>query len=375
MLDAGEILEALCRRGVTFFTGVPDSLLKDLCAAIVERVPQSRHVIAANEGGAIAFAAGHHLATGDLAAVYLQNSGLGNAVNPLLSLADPDVYGLPMILVIGWRGEPDVRDEPQHRKQGRVTLALLEAMEMPHRILSSSPDEADRDIEWAAGAARQGSRPVALVVRKGTFARFTRPATAAEPVRITRERAVDEILGALDPSDAIVSTTGMISRQLDDARVRRGEAARDFLVVGSMGHASAIACAIAAARPERQVVCLDGDGALIMHMGTLAVQGALAVPNLKHIVLNNACHDSVGGQPTAALHADLTAVALACGYSTHAAVTAQEDIGPAVRAIREWEGPALLEIRMQRSADREPGRPATSPRENRDAFARFLRSG
>ncbi|HEY0158839.1 MAG TPA: phosphonopyruvate decarboxylase [Thermoanaerobaculia bacterium] len=370
MLEPAEVYGALDRRGAAFFTGVPDSLLKELCAYISATVEPRRHVIAANEGAAVALAAGHHLATGEVGVVYLQNSGLGNAINPLLSLADREVYSIPMVLVIGWRGEPSVRDEPQHVKQGRVTAAMLEAMEIPHRILSPDMPEAEADVAWAVELARTAGQPVALLVRKGTFAPFDGPASAGE--QLTREAAIELIAGALDPADAVVATTGMTSRELHEIRVRRGEPSRDFLTVGSMGHASAIACAIARARPERQVFCLDGDGAFLMHMGSVAVQGQIGSANFKHVLLNNGRHDSVGGQPTVARDCDLTAVARACGYATLEPVAAHAEVAAAVARLRETAGPALLEIRIGGGARADLGRPSGTPRENKEAFTAFL---
>ena len=370
MLQPADVYGALESRGAVFFAGVPDSLLKELCAYISTHVAPEHHVIAASEGAAVALAAGHHLATGEVGVVYLQNSGFGNAVNPLLSLADQEVYSIPMILVIGWRGEPPVHDEPQHVKQGRVTVAMLDAMEIPHRVLAQRMPEAEADVEWAVNLARGSRQPVALLVRKGTFAPFAVP--ALEEARLTREAAIELIVDALDPRDAIVATTGMTSRELHEIRVRRGEPARDFLTVGSMGHASAIACAIARARPGRQVFCLDGDGAFLMHMGSIAVQGQIGSANFKHVLLNNGRHDSVGGQPTVALDCDLTAVARACGYRTLEPVSAADDVSAAVARLRESGGPALLEIRVGGAARQDLGRPSGTPRENKEAFTAFL---
>lgn len=372
MLDPREVFETFLANGITFFTGVPDSLLKELCACIAECAASESHLIAANEGAAVALAAGHHLATGELSLVYLQNSGLGNTINPLLSLADPEVYSLPMILVIGWRGEPGVHDEPQHVKQGRVMLAMLDAMELPYRILSG---EAAADIAWAADTARAQERPVALVVKKGSFEAFrTKGITSsvANDLDLTREAAIEAIIDALQPADAVVSTTGMISRELYEIRARRGEQPRDFLTVGSMGHASAIAAAVARATLERQVFCLDGDGAFLMHMGSVAVQGASAGANFKHIVLNNGCHDSVGGQPTVAFSADLTAIARASGYHTLPRVTTLAQLAGSVALLREVDGPVLLEVRVRAGARTDLARPSSAPIENKRSFAAFL---
>ncbi len=372
MLQPADIFSALRAEGVRFFTGVPDSLLKDFCAYVTDHAPACDHVIAANEGAAIGLAAGHHLATGGLPLVYLQNSGLGNTINPLMSLADREVYSLPVIVMIGWRGEPGVKDEPQHVKQGRVMLATLDAMEMPYRVLSDDPARALEDIAWIAQRAREGSEPVALVVRKGAFASYALQKNEAAPFSMPREQAIEEVVAALDPQDAVVATTGMISRELFEIRKRRGEASRDFLTVGAMGHASAIACGVANARPERQVFCLDGDGAMLMHMGSVAIQGQVAGANFKHVVINNGCHDSVGGQPTVGFRVNLADVARACGYRVLEFVTEPERIGEAVRALRAADGPAMLEIRVRKGARKDLGRPTSSPIENKQAFMRFL---
>lgn len=372
MLQPADIFSALRAEGVRFFTGVPDSLLKDFCAYVTDHAPACDHVIAANEGAAIGLAAGHHLATGGLPLVYLQNSGLGNTINPLMSLADREVYSLPVIVMIGWRGEPGVKDEPQHVKQGRVMLATLDAMEMPYRVLSDDPARALEDIAWIAQRAREGSEPVALVVRKGAFASYALQKNEAAPFSMPREQAIEEVVAALDPQDAVVATTGMISRELFEIRKRRGEASRDFLTVGAMGHASAIACGVANARPERQVFCLDGDGAMLMHMGSVAIQGQVAGANFKHVVINNGCHDSVGGQPTVGFRVNLADVARACGYRVLESVAEPEKIGEAVRALRAADGPAMLEIRVCKGARKDLGRPTSSPIENKQAFMRFL---
>lgn len=372
MLQPADIFSALRAEGVRFFTGVPDSLLKDFCAYVTDHAPACDHVIAANEGAAIGLAAGHHLATGGLPLVYLQNSGLGNTINPLMSLADREVYSLPVIVMIGWRGEPGVKDEPQHVKQGRVMLATLDAMEMPYRVLSDDPARALEDIAWIAQRAREGSEPVALVVRKGAFASYALQKNEAAPFSMPREQAIEEVVAALDPQDAVVATTGMISRELFEIRKRRGEASRDFLTVGAMGHASAIACGVANARPERQVFCLDGDGAMLMHMGSVAIQGQVAGANFKHVVINNGCHDSVGGQPTVGFRVNLADVARACGYRVLESVAEPEKIGEAVRALRAADGPAMLEIRVRKGARKDLGRPTSSPIENKQAFMRFL---
>lgn len=368
--------EALAAGGVEFLCGVPDSLLKDFCAYVDATLPAENHVIAANEGSAVGIAAGHHLATGTVPVVYLQNSGLGNTVNPLLSLADAEVYGLPMVLVVGWRGEPDVKDEPQHVKQGRVTSALIEAMEYPYRILDGDEAEALVNAAWAVTTAREIGGPVVLLVRKGAFgkAETRRPSLEVPSQRPTREDAIALVTAALPAEATIVATTGMISRELYEQRGALGQSrAGDFLTVGAMGHASQIALGIARARPDAQVVCLDGDGAVLMHMGGLALIGSSDSGSLLHVVLNNGAHDSVGGQPTVAFDISLTGVARACGYDVvEGPIEDPAEIEATLSRLVHMPGRRFLELRVRPGSRPDLGRPKETPQQNKALFVKRL---
>ncbi|MFK7896620.1 MAG: phosphonopyruvate decarboxylase [Myxococcota bacterium] len=373
MIEPAAYFECLAKHGIHFFAGVPDSLLKDFCAYVTDHAEPSRDVIAANEGAAIALATGHHLGTGDLALVYMQNSGLGNTINPLTSLTDPEVYRVPMLLMVGWRGEPGEPDEPQHVKQGRVTLATLDALEIPYLIHPENLEEAEAALAQAIQQARTDSTPVALVVRAGTFAPYALQNKRPDQFEMKREQAVAGVAEGLSSEDIIVSTTGKTSRELFEHRAARGEShAGDFLTVGSMGHASQIALGIALSQPERQIVCLDGDGALIMHMGSLAVSGTRGTPNFKHIVVNNGAHDSVGGQSTAGYEIDLPGIARACGYREARCVESAAEMPDALTWLRAAEGPVLLEIRVDKGARSDLGRPTTTPNENKRALMKKL---
>jgi phosphonopyruvate decarboxylase len=369
MIEPEAFHRALKDQGYDFFTGVPDSLLKHLCAYIADRVPRDRHVINANEGSAIGLAAGYHLATGEVPVVYMQNSGLGNAVNPLLSLADSAVYGIPILMLVGWRGEPGRADEPQHVTQGRITRDLLDTMGVEHHVIG--PDTEDFDVVVADTTARirATSRPCALLIRDGSFAPYTPEGSAERPYPLTRADVLEVVLDAIPPDVLVVSTTGMTSREVYAIRQRRGlDQSRDFLTVGSMGHASQIALGVAMRHADRQVLCLDGDGAVIMHMGSLAIIGSLQATNFKHVLINNGAHDSVGGQPTAAASVDFCAVASACGYTTARRAVTLEEVSAAIRALIELPGPALLELPTRSTATTDAGRPSTTPAQNKARF-------
>ena len=374
MLDPQKFVEYLQANAVEFFTGVPDSLLKDLCGCLECLSRADQHIIAANEGGAIALAIGYHLATGKIPLVYLQNSGLGNIINPLLSLADGEVYAIPMLIVIGWRGEPGVADEPQHKKQGRVMLPMLEAMGIPYSVIGPEVDDPETILTDALRYAQKNGAPYALVIKKGVFKSSSVARVEELDLELSREEAIQMVIDVLGDTDVVVSTTGMASREVYEYRHKKGAGhQRDFLTVGGMGHASNIALSIALQRPERMVYCLDGDGALLMHMGALCINGSLKPRNLKHIILNNGAHDSVGGQPTVGLSVDLLAIAGAAGYKYTARVWNQEDVRSGLLCLRNSNGPGLLEIRVRRGARKDLSRPATTPVQNKNAFMDFLK--
>ena len=315
MVEVGRFVDGLKAAGVEFFAGVPDSLLKSFCAYVTDTCGEN-HVIAVNEGGAVGLAAGHFLATGKPALVYMQNSGQGNAVNPLVSLADSDVYSIPMVLLVGWRGEPGVKDEPQHVKQGKVTISLFETLGIPTEILPDDEAVALELTQKMVERAKAESRPVALIVRRGLFAEYKLQNKKPDIAVLSREQAIEGVLRALPNDAVVVSTTGMISREVYETRKRLGQDhSRDFLTVGSMGHASMIALGIAKAQPRRKVYCLDGDGASIMQMGNMAIVGQSGCGNLTHIVFNNAAHDSVGGQPTVGGEINFEKIAEELGYN------------------------------------------------------------
>ena len=366
-------IEALREKGIDCFAGVPDSLLKNICAYITDHFDAAHNIIAANEGAAVGLAAGHYLATGHPACVYMQNSGEGNIINPLASLTDQEVYNIPVLLLIGWRGRPGVHDEPQHVKQGKVTTGLLNVMGVNYEVLSKEEDKAAKQIDKAAKALAN-KEVFALVIEKDTFEDYKLQNVEVNDLTMSREEAIQTVAAALGEKDCIVSTTGMISRELFEYRaaINQGHE-RDFLTVGSMGHASQIALGIALAQPERRVWCFDGDGAAIMHMGSMAIVANKAPKNYVHIVFNNGAHDSVGGQPTVGLKIDLPAVAKAVGYKNAFSVENKEDLLECLKALRLIEGPVLLQVCVKKGNRKDLGRPTTTPIQNKEALMDFLK--
>jgi phosphonopyruvate decarboxylase len=373
MIDNKDFLNALQSRNICFFAGVPDSLLKDFCAYLTDHAEPSAHVITANEGAAVGLGMGHHFATGGVPLIYMQNSGLGNAINPLLSLADPEVYATPMLLLVGWRGEPGVKDEPQHVKQGRVMLAMLSAMDIPYAVIGPDDDSAEPALSRAMEHFKTKSGPFVLAVQKGTFQTYKLSDSSAPEYTMTREEAIGELLDPMSPADVVVSTTGMASRELFELRVKRGEGhERDFLTVGGMGHASQIALGIAQQVPDRKVFCIDGDGAALMHLGSFPITGISACANFRHVLINNGAHDSVGGQPTVGFDIDYGAIAIASGYQTALRADSKEQLTEKMKEFITAPGPSLLEIRVSKGARKDLGRPTKTPVENKQALMKFL---
>ena len=353
-----------------FFTGVPDSLLKPLCSYVMDRFGIGpKHVIAANEGNAVGLAAGYHLATGRVPVVYLQNSGLGNIINPVASLMNGRVYGIPCVFIVGWRGEPGVHDEPQHVFQGEVTLRLLEDMDIRTFVISrdTTEDEAARALAEFRPLLDAGKQ-VAFVVRKGAL-EYDGKTVYHNDYTLTREEAIRRVTAAAGPEDVIVSTTGKASRELFEIREARGEGhERDFLTVGSMGHSSSIALGIALQQPHRRVFILDGDGAVLMHMGSLALMGANRPGNVIHLVLNNSAHETVGGMPTVAGQMNLPQVALGCGYPHAACVSDASSLDAALAQAMARRELTLLEVKCALGSRPDLGRPTTTAVENKRAL-------
>ncbi len=374
-MDAQHLLSACAGAGIDFFTGVPDSQLKGLCDTLYATygVESKQHIVAANEGNAIALCAGHYLATGRPGLCYMQNSGLGNAVNPIASLMDGQVYGLPCLMVVGWRGEPGVHDEPQHVKQGQVTLSQLELLDVPYMVLDKAMTEDEFDASFADIRAHlDAGRTAAIVVKKGGLTCSMKP-KYGNANAMTREDAVGVIARLAGKRDVFVSTTGKLSRELFELREAMGEGHdRDFLTVGSMGHASMIALGIALEQPDRRVWCLDGDGAALMHLGAMAVLGQKKPANLVHVVINNAAHETVGGMPVCEGALNLTGLAMSAGYRHVSRAANEMELYQAADAAMTAGELAFIEVMCAVGARDDLGRPTTTPQQNRDALMKFI---
>ena len=357
-----------------FYTGVPDSQLKSLCNCLINKygIDPKHHIIAANEGNCTALAAGYHLATGKIPVVYMQNSGEGNIINPVASLLNDKVYAIPVVFIVGWRGEPGIHDEPQHIYQGEVTLTLLEDMGIKSFVIGkdTTEDEIKNAMNEFRGILELG-KCVAFVVKKGAL-EYDEKVIYENPNTMLREEIIRHIVDVAK-EDPIISTTGKASRELFEIReANRQEHKYDFLTVGSMGHSSSIALGVAINKPNTKVWCIDGDGAALMHMGAMAVIGATKPDNLVHIVINNGAHETVGGMPTVAADIDLVAIAKACGYDSSVSVDDFESLDGELARVKQDKGLSFIEVKCAIGARDDLGRPTTTARENKESFMDYV---
>ena len=373
-IKPSEFFNILIDNGVDFFTGVPDSLLKDICLYIDNNVSSNKHIIAANEGSAIALAAGYYLGKkSSLPLVYMQNSGFGNAVNPLLSLCDPEVYSIPMLVMIGWRGFPGVKDEPQHKKQGKVQLDLMKSMDFKYEILSHEIEESHNKILNLINYAKENNRPAFLLIKKGTFGKALGKNNKLYQEEMTRQDALEIILDIVGSNSPIISTTGKTSREIFEIRKKNNQPHdQDFLTVGSMGHCSSIALGISVAQPNTKVICIDGDGSMLMHLGSLTSIASLNPKNLLHILMNNKVHESVGGQETAAKNIDLLSIVSSLGTINTSKAINRTELKDELTALINFDGPSFLEVVIKPGSRKDLGRPDIKPIDIKDKFIRFL---
>ena len=351
MIDQAKFINQLKKKGVQFITGVPDTLLNDFCLSLEEYWDNDKHVIAANEGNSIGLAAGYHLSTNTIPFVYMQNSGIGNCVNPLLSLTEKNIYSIPMVLLVGWRGEPGSNDHPQHAKQGELTIPMLESMGVQCRIVENDDEKASNDLDWAIETAKITNHPVALIARKGVFHKGEKSDFEIDNrYELSREEAIKVIIKNAPQNSLFVASTGRATRELHAVReIFQQSHKTDFLNVGAMGHTSSIALGMAIANRNRLIICIDGDSSTIMHLGAITTTGKMKPTNILHIVLNNGVHESVGGQKSAGQLINLTEIAKNSGYNTLSApITTKQDLIDAITKFKIEDGPNFIDFHIQK---------------------------
>ena len=369
-IDPYSFFDILSSNNIDFYTGVPDSAMKEFCHVISEKTTIQNHIISANEGTALGIATGYHLATGKIPFVYMQNSGFGNAINPLTSLVNEEVYSIPLLMMIGWRGEPETIDAIQHEKDGRIQIDLLESLDLPYLVFPQKNRDIVEQITEAVKHVRTHNSPFVLLLRRHSFDKVEK--NNIIQTYISREESIEKILQLIPKDSIVVSTTGKTSRELHECKTRLGQTEdREFLVVGSMGHASSIALGISV-RNKKDIYCLDGDGALIMHMGALSTIGKHGSTNFKHILLNNQVHDSVGGQPTSSDIMDYSKLSESVAYNSFFKISSTENFEEIFIKFINSKGPSLLEIQISPGSRNDLSRPQKSLAKAKLDFMHFV---
>jgi phosphonopyruvate decarboxylase len=372
MINCKDLFNILNDEGLTFFSGVPDSTFKAWTTFLLDE-KKLTNIIAVNECEAVAICAGYHIATGRTGIVYMQNSGLGKAVNPVTSLADPEVYSIPMLLMVGWRGRPGIKDEPQHKKMGKITIPILKTLGIPHIILSHELARAKKEIRKANKYMSEKKSLFAIIINKGLFEDYKQKREITQEYEMRREDAVKTIIDLLKGDEIIISTTGKTSRELFEYREEQGKSHKtDFYTVGSMGCSSSIALGIAMQKKDKKIIIFDGDGAGLMQMGAFATIGHYKPENLIHILFDNESHESTGGQPTVSKGVDFGRIAEGSGYTYTETVKTKKELISTVRSVLKKKGPAFIRIKIRKGARKDLGRPTTTPIENKEALMDHL---
>jgi len=372
-INPADLYNILVKEEVDFFTGVPDSTLKHFCFYLDDNSTQSNHIIAANEGNSIAIAAGYHFSTGKIPLVYMQNSGIGNALNPITSLADKEIFGVPMLVLVGWRGEPGKKDAIQHLKDGVTQIELLNSLGLSHTILRPDKQSLKLQIQDSIEKSKSAKSPHIILVSKDSFETYSPVFQEPKISSMSREYAIAETLSFIKPDSAVISTTGKASRELYEIREKKGGMNKaDIMVVGSMGHVSSFSLGVALQSPKRKVYCLDGYGSLIMHMGALPTIGKYSSSNFRHILLNNFSHDSVGGQDSSSNIIDFSLLSQAVSYKNYFKIRNKSDFKEIFPQFIEAKGPSFLEIIVAKGSRADLSRPDLLPSENKKKFMTFL---
>ncbi len=372
MINCNDLANVFKKNDLTFFTGVPDSTFKDWMAFLSDGNDLT-NIISCNECEAIALSTGYHLATEKIGIVYMQNSGLGKTVNPITSLATKEVYSIPMILMIGWRGQPGKKDEPQHKMMGRIMLRLLDTLEIPYKLLPKEINEAEKIIIEMKKIAEEKKSPVAIIVEEETFEEYISKNIFNTNYEMNREDAIKIVIDNIDKTSSVISTTGKTSRELFEQRIIHGEKPKDFYTVGSMGCSASIAAGIALQKPDKKIYCFDGDGAVLMQMGALSTIGSYKPKNFIHIILDNVSYDSTGGQPTNSKNVNFERIATACSYNHVKTIETKNDLINSINEMKNLDGPNMIIIKVNKGARKDLGRPTSTPTENKETFMKFLK--
>ena len=374
MIKASQLINLLTKEELNFITGIPCSILKDFLSGLSEKKGQIEHIIATSEEEAMSIGVGYYLATAKIPIVYMQNSGLARSVDVLTSLANKEVYNVPILLLISWRGDPSKKDEPQHLKMGKITPKILKTLNIPYTVLSDSKPKIVKEIKVAKKYLENNSLPYAIIIKKGLI-KPDQTKKQKDVYLLSREETIKIIINNLKNDEVIISTTGKTSRELFEYRETKKQSHKtDFYTVGSMGCSAAIALGIALGKPKKKIFVFDGDGSVLMQMGSLATIGHYLPKNFYHIIFDNNTYDSTGGQKTVSDTVNFNKIAFACGYKNVKTVFTQKKLVNIIQNLKMSSGPKMLVIKIKNGSRKDLGRPTITPSENKKLLMNFLKS-
>lgn len=352
MIYVEDLLNTLKKKKINFFTGVPDSVLKNLTYKF-----KKNHISVNNEGTAVSLAAGYYLATGKLPCVYMQNSGLGNAINPLISITNKNIYSIPSILIIGWRGSPNSKDEPQHQVMGKKTKQILKLLGIKYFVARNKKDleKFEKMIEYS----RSKLTSIACLIERSSI-KNKKSKTQKKIInkyKVYRYNFIKELVDLIKIKSNVISSTGFISRELDHILSKKKYLnIKPFYMVGGMGHSASLTLGVSL-KSKKQNICLDGDGALLMHLGSLGIVKKYGKKNFKYILLRNDTHESVGCQPTNSTHINYKILSKSFGFRKYLLITKELDFKNVVKKLINSPGPSFLEVRIKNGSISNLGRP------------------
>ena len=352
MIKVDALINLLKKNNTNFFTGVPDSVLKELSSYLKNK---RNHIIATNEGAAVSIGIGHYLSTKKIPCIYMQNSGLSNALNPLISIAHKKVYSIPLILVIGWRGSPRIKDEPQHNVKGKITQQLLKLLNIKYTVLKSNKDFAkfDKQIKYA----KKSKSIVACLIERGTLQKIIKSNSKKDFYNLDKEFFLKKLLEELPSKSKVIASTGYNSRELMYLRKKFNfNNSKDFYMVGGMGHTSSVALGFSLSS-KNKTFCIDGDGSFLMHLGSIMTAGNFANKNFKYILLNNNTHDSVGGQSTNADNIDFDRLSKSLGFKKFYSIKKKQNLRKIIKNFIKINSPSFLEVKVTNSKIKKLPRP------------------
>ena len=354
MIKIDSLINVLKKNDINFFTGIPDSILIEL-SRFLQNKNKRKHIRATSEGSAISIGIGHYLSTKQVPCIYMQNSGLSNALNPLISITSKKVYNIPLVLIIGWRGSPRVKDEPQHNVKGKITESILKLLNIKYTIVRSGNDLSQ--FNKIVKNAKKNNNIAACLIEQGTIKKIKKTYNKKNFYKLNKELFLKTLLETLEKNSKVISSTGYNSRELMYLRNKyKLINTKDFYMVGGMGHTASVALGYSLST-KKKTICIDGDGSFLMHLGSIKTAGTFANNNFKYILLNNNSHDSVGGQNTYANNIDFEKLSKSLGFKKFYKIKNNKNLKQNIKRFLKGNNLNFLEVKITNSKIKNLPRP------------------